>query len=43
MCECVALAELRFYRLGKHVVEASDYDEIQLCKLLYFICASRMK
>jgi hypothetical protein len=38
MCECVALAELRFYLLGKHVVEASDYDEIQLCKMLYFIC-----
>jgi hypothetical protein len=31
LCKCVALAELRFLRLGKHFVETSDYDEIPLC------------
>jgi hypothetical protein len=29
--ECVALAELRFYRLCKHFMEPRDYDEIPLC------------
>jgi hypothetical protein len=27
-----ALAELKFRRLGKHVMELSDYDEIQFCE-----------
>jgi hypothetical protein len=35
LLECVALAELRYRRLGKHFMEPSD-DEIPLCKILYF-------
>jgi hypothetical protein len=35
--KCVALDELRFRRLGIHFMESSDYDEIPLCKILYFV------
>jgi hypothetical protein len=35
--ECVALVELRFHRLGKHFMEASNYDEISLHKILQFV------
>jgi len=27
LCECVALAELRFRRLGKHFMETSNYED----------------
>jgi hypothetical protein len=37
LCECVALAGLRFLRLEKHFMGPSDYDEIPLCKILYFV------
>jgi hypothetical protein len=37
LCECVASAELRFLRLGKHFTEPSNYDKIPLCKILYFV------
>jgi hypothetical protein len=37
LCESVALAGLRFCHLGKHFMEPSDYDEILLCKTLYFV------
>jgi hypothetical protein len=37
LCECVALAELRFRCLGNHVIEQSDYDEIPSCKIQYVI------
>jgi hypothetical protein len=37
VCVCVALAEFRFRRLGKHFMEPSYYDEIPLCKTLYFV------
>jgi len=30
LCECVALAELRF----RHFMELSNYGEIPLCKIL---------
>jgi hypothetical protein len=33
----VALAELRFCHLGKHFMEPSDYDEILLRMILYFV------
>jgi len=32
-----ALAEFKFRRLGKHFKNPSDYDEIPLCKILYFV------
>jgi hypothetical protein len=35
--ECVASAEFRFHHVGKHFMEPSDYDEILLCKILYFV------
>jgi hypothetical protein len=35
--ECVALAELRFHHLSKRFMEQSDYDEILLCKAVYFV------
>jgi hypothetical protein len=31
-----ALAELQFHRLGIFM-EASEYDEIPVCKILYFV------
>jgi hypothetical protein len=31
------LAELKFRYLGKLFIERSNYDEIPLCKILYFI------
>jgi hypothetical protein len=34
---CVALAGLKFCHLRKHFMEPSDYDEIPLCKILYFV------
>jgi hypothetical protein len=34
---CVALIELRFCHLSKHFMEPSIYDEIPLCKIMYFI------
>jgi hypothetical protein len=37
LCKCVALAELRFRRLGKYFMEPSDYNDISLCKILYFV------
>jgi hypothetical protein len=37
LSECVALAKLRFCQLGKHFMTPSDYDEIPLCKVPYFI------
>jgi hypothetical protein len=30
-------AKFRFFRLGKHFMEPSDYDEIPLCEILYFV------
>jgi hypothetical protein len=35
--DCVALAGLRFRRLGKYLMEPRDYDEIPLCKIMYFV------
>jgi hypothetical protein len=35
--ECVALVGFRFHLSGKHFMEPSDYDEIPLCKVLYFV------
>jgi hypothetical protein len=35
LCECVALAEVRFCLLGKHFVEQSD--KILLCRMLFFV------
>jgi hypothetical protein len=35
--ECDALVILKIRWLGKHVMERSDYDEIPLCKILYFV------
>jgi hypothetical protein len=34
-----ALVEFKFRRLGKYCIfmEARDYDEIPLCKMLYFV------
>jgi hypothetical protein len=32
-----ALAEFRFRRLGNVFMEPSYYDEIPLCKVLYFV------
>jgi hypothetical protein len=37
LCECVALTELRLRKFGKHFMGLSDYDEILLCKTLYFV------
>jgi hypothetical protein len=37
LCECLALAGLRFRPLGKHFMEPSDYDKILLCKILDFV------
>jgi hypothetical protein len=37
LCECVALAELRFHHLHKNFMEMSNYDEILLCNILYFV------
>jgi hypothetical protein len=34
---CVALAEFRLRRLGNIFMEPSDYDEIPLCKIMYFV------
>jgi hypothetical protein len=42
LCECVALAGLRFCPLGKHYTEPSDYDEIPICKALYFVRGTRL-
>jgi hypothetical protein len=36
-CEYVALAELRFRRLGERFMKSSYYDEIPLFKALYFV------
>jgi hypothetical protein len=36
-CEYAVLAEFRFCRLGKHFMEPNDYEEIPLCKILYFV------
>jgi hypothetical protein len=33
----LALAEFKFRRLCKHFMEPSYYDEIPLCKILYFV------
>jgi hypothetical protein len=41
LCECVALAELIFCHLRKHFMELCDYDEIPLCKILYFLRGTR--
>jgi hypothetical protein len=35
ICECAALAVLRFCHLGKHLKEPSYYDEIRPCNILY--------
>jgi hypothetical protein len=37
LCECVALTELRFCRLGKQFIEPSNYNEIPPCKIPYFV------
>jgi hypothetical protein len=37
LCEFVALVGLRSRRIGKHFMEPSDYDEIPLCKIMYFV------
>jgi hypothetical protein len=37
LCECEALTEFRFHRLGNISMEPSDSDEIPLCKILYFV------
>jgi hypothetical protein len=37
LCECVALHEFIFRLLGKLFMEQSDYDDIQLCKILYLV------
>jgi hypothetical protein len=37
LCECVALAGLRCRLLAKCLREKSDYDEILLCKIRYFV------
>jgi hypothetical protein len=42
LCECVALAELIFRRLGKHFMEPSGYDKFPLCKVLYFASGTRL-
>jgi hypothetical protein len=31
-----AIADFRFCHVGKHCMEPRDYDEILLCKVLYF-------
>jgi hypothetical protein len=36
LCECLTLAKLRFHCLSTHITELSHYDEIPLCKILYF-------
>jgi hypothetical protein len=36
-CECAVLAKFRFWGLGKHFMEPNDYEEIPLCKILYFV------
>jgi hypothetical protein len=35
LCECVALADLRFHPLDKYFIDLSNYDKIPLCKILY--------
>jgi hypothetical protein len=37
LCECVAINEFRFCRLGNIIMEPSDYDDVPLCKILYFL------
>jgi hypothetical protein len=37
LCECVALAELNFIAKINMFMEPNDYDEIPLCKILYFV------
>jgi hypothetical protein len=37
LCERVALAEKKFHHLEMHFKKPSDYNEIPLCKILYFI------
>jgi hypothetical protein len=32
-----ALAKFKFYRSGKHFMGLSDYGEIPLCNILYFV------
>jgi hypothetical protein len=42
LCVCVALAELRFCSSDKHFMESSNYDEIPLCKIQYFISSMEL-
>jgi hypothetical protein len=37
VCQCVTIAELIFRRLDRQFMEPSDYDEISLCKIPYFV------
>jgi hypothetical protein len=41
--ECVSLAELKLHCLGKYFMEPSNYDEIPLCKILYFVRGTTLK
>jgi hypothetical protein len=36
LCDCEALAELRFRHVGRYFMRPGDYHEIPLCKILYF-------
>jgi hypothetical protein len=36
VCVCVALDDFRFSRLGRHFYGSSDYDDIPLCKIIYY-------
>jgi hypothetical protein len=35
--DCEAKAELIFRHLGKHFMKPSDYHDILLCMILYFV------
>jgi hypothetical protein len=37
-----SLAEFKFRLFGKHFTKPSDYDEIPLCKIMYFIRSTEL-
>jgi hypothetical protein len=37
LCECVALATLRFRHLGKHLVKPGDFRDISMSRILHFV------
>ena len=36
LCDCEALATLRYKCLGHHFVKPGDFEDISVCKILHF-------